>query len=205
MLASERGWQGRAVDAIATASTAPCSSHVGPGQGAAKTCDAPPVSNYDAEPWHDLFVATAGAGAALTGLVFVAVSINIALILRQRGLPERGLQTVLLLLGSVVVSVFGLVPQTIAALAVETVVVGSTLLAFFAVSLRPVLAGAQGHRRWIATRVLALLPGSATYVVGGISLLIGRGGGLAWLVAGIVGAFVGAIVNAWVLLVEILR
>ena len=36
-------------------------------------------------------------------------------------------------------------------------------------------------------------------------LLIGRGGGLAWLVAGIVGAFVGAIVNAWVLLVEILR
>jgi hypothetical protein len=31
------------------------------------------------------------------------------------------------------------------------------------------------------------------------------GGGLAWLVAGIVGAFVGAIVNAWVLLVEILR
>jgi hypothetical protein len=163
------------------------------------------VSNYDAEPWHDLFVATAGAGAALTGLVFVAVSINIAPILRQRGLPERGLQTVLLLLGSVVVSVFGLVPQTIAALAVETVVVGSTLLVFFAVSLRPVLAGTQGHRRWIATRVLTLLPGSTTYVVGGISLLIGRGGGLTWLVAGIVGAFVGAIVNAWVLLVEILR
>ncbi len=52
-------------------------------------------------------------------------------------------------------------------------------------------------------------PGAAArqrdLVVGGISLLIERGGGLAWLVAGIVGAFVGAIVNAWVLLVEILR
>lgn len=163
------------------------------------------MSNYDAEPWRDLFVATAGAGAALAGLVFVAVSINVEQILRQRGLPERALQTVQLLLGSVVVSVFGLVPQTTTALAVETLVVGSALLVFFAVSLRPVLAGTRGHLSWSASRVLALLPGSVPYVVGGISLLAGQGGGLAWLVAGIIGAFVGAIVNAWVLLVEILR
>ena len=104
---------------------------------------APPVSDYDAEPWHDLFVATAGAGAALP--------------------------------------------------------------AFLSVSLRPVLASTQGHPSWSAVRLLTLLPGSVTYVVGGISLLIGRGGRLAWLVAGIIGAFVGAMVNAWVLLVEILR
>jgi hypothetical protein len=163
------------------------------------------VSNYDTEPWHDLFVATAGAGAALAGLVFVAVSINISQILRLQGVPERGLQTVLLLLASVVVSVFGLMPQPTMALAIETASVGSALLVFFAVSLRPVLAGAQGHASWIAARLLTLLPGSVTYVVGGISLLIGQGGGLAWLVAGIIGAFLGAIVNAWVLLVEILR
>jgi hypothetical protein len=164
-----------------------------------------PVSNYDAGPWHDLFVATAGASAALAGLVFVAVSINISQILRFRGLPERGLQTVLLLLASVVVSVFGLVPQPITALAVETVGVGAALLAYFAVSLRPVLAGSQGHPPWIAARVLTLLPGSVTYVIAGISMLIGWGGGLTWVVAGIVGAFLGAVVNAWVLLVEILR
>jgi modulator of FtsH protease len=163
------------------------------------------VSNYDAEPWHELFVATAGAGAALAGLVFVAVSINIAQILQLRGAPERGLQTVLLLLGSVVVSVFGLVPQPTTALAVETVGLGAALLAFFAVSSRQVFAGTQGHPWWIASRLLTLLPGSAAYVVGGISLLIGWGGGLAWFVAGIVSAFLGAIVNAWVLLVEILR
>jgi hypothetical protein len=163
------------------------------------------VSNYTTEPWHDLFVATAGAGAALAGLVFVAVSINVSQILRLEGVPERGLQTVLLLMASVVVSVFGLVPQPVTALAVEVVGVGAALLAFLAFSMRAVLAGTRGHPTWIASRVLTLLPGSVTYVVGGVSLLVGQGGGLAWLVAGIVGAFLGAIVNAWVLLVEILR
>lgn len=163
------------------------------------------MSNYDTEAWHDLFVATTGAGAALAGLVFVAVSINIAQILKLAGVPERGLQTVLLLMASVVVSVFGLVPQPTRALAVEAVAVGSALLVFFARSVRPVLAGAYGRPSWIASRLLVLLPGSVAYVVGGISLLIGWGGGLAWLVVGIVGAFLGAMVNAWVLLVEILR
>lgn len=190
---------------VAIATSTPFSCHNGSAQASPQACHAPPVSNYETEPWHDLFVATAGAGAALAGLVFVAVSINISQILRFQGLPERGLQTVLLLMASVVVSVLGLVPQPTTALAVETVGVGSALLAFFAVSLRPVLAGTQGHPSWIATRLLTLLPGSVTYVVGGISLLVERGGGLAWLVAGIISAFLGAMVNAWVLLVEILR
>jgi modulator of FtsH protease len=43
------------------------------------------------------------------------------------------------------------------------------------------------------------------YVIAGISLIAGAGGGLWWLLAGIIGALVGAVINAWVLLVEILR
>jgi hypothetical protein len=46
---------------------------------------------YDPSEWTDLFVATAGASAALAGLVFVAVSINLERILSFRGLPERAL------------------------------------------------------------------------------------------------------------------
>ena len=51
------------------------------------------VAAYDPAEWTDLFVAMAGASAALAGLVFVAVSINVERILQYAGLPERALQT----------------------------------------------------------------------------------------------------------------
>ena len=85
------------------------------------------MAAYDPSAWSDLFVATAGAAAALAGLVFVAISINIGRILQLAGVPERGLQTVLLLLGAVVVSILGLVPQRTGTFAIE-LVVGAALV-----------------------------------------------------------------------------
>ncbi len=78
------------------------------------------MSAYDASEWTDFFVAGAGASAALAGLVFVAVSINIERILQFKGLPERALATVLLLLNVVLISLIGLFPgQTETALGLE--------------------------------------------------------------------------------------
>jgi hypothetical protein len=49
------------------------------------------------------------------------------------------------------------------------------------------------------------LAGTVPFVIGGASILLEAGGGLHWIVAGIVFAIAGAVANAWVLLVEILR
>jgi hypothetical protein len=47
--------------------------------------------------------------------------------------------------------------------------------------------------------------GTVPLVIGGLSVLLETGGGLYWIAAGVVLAICGAVANAWVLLVEILR
>ena len=78
-------------------------------------------------------MASAGAAAALTGLIFVAVSINLAQILADRGLPIRAAETLSILVGLLLLSVFMLVPgQGRVALGIEIgglgVVLGTVLL-----------------------------------------------------------------------------
>jgi hypothetical protein len=66
---------------------------------------------YDPSAWTALFTATDSTSAALTGLVFVAVSINIRAILKGPGLPERALESLILLLGVLAVSSLALIPR----------------------------------------------------------------------------------------------
>ena len=47
--------------------------------------------------------------------------------------------------------------------------------------------------------------GTVPFVVAGLSLIAESGGGLYWVLAGTIGAILGGVTNAWVLLVEILR
>ena len=164
------------------------------------------MSAYDPSEWTDFFLAAAGASAALAGLVFVAVSINVDRILRLKGLPERALATVLLLLGVVLVSLIGLIPgQSRSALAGEWLGVG---LVFVVVILRLTSRSMAGHHARLAHTfghwALVVL-GTVPVVLGAVGLFAEAGGGLYWVAAGIVLATTGAVANAWVLLVEILR
>jgi hypothetical protein len=164
------------------------------------------AAGYSPELWHELFVGVAGAAAALTGLLFVSLSINLQQILQQSWLPRRAGLTVLLLFEALVVAILGLVPgQSSAALGVELLGVGGAVW-LFAIGVYTVRRPAVDPYRLprvvgVVLSQLATLP----VVVAGASLVAQRGGGLYWLVPAIVLLLGVGVVNAWVLLIEILR
>lgn len=165
------------------------------------------MAAYDVAEWSELFVATAGAAAALAGLVFVAVSINLEHILEGQGLAERALQTLLMLVIVVLVSIVALIPgQSHVALGVELLVVASFYAAgLVRTSRRGSLATGHQPPLWVVGRVVVMCLSALPLTVGAISMLAECGGGLYWIGAGIIGAILGGVANAWVLLVEIQR
>jgi hypothetical protein len=79
------------------------------------------------DEWHDFFLAQAGAAGVLTGLVFVAVSINLQEIVSNpdSGLAGRAGEALILLVGVLTASVLLLVPgQGQMMVGVEVLVVG---------------------------------------------------------------------------------
>ena len=159
----------------------------------------------DPAQWPPLFTATASASAALTGLVFVAVSINIRAILDGPGLPERALEPLVLLLGALTASILTLVPrQGTTALGIELAI--ESVLLTTAVALL-INYGRTRHMKvsWLIGRSALAALGTIPLMIGSASLLIGHGGGLAWIAAGTLGAILGAVYSAWIVLVEILR
>ncbi len=163
---------------------------------------------YAPGEWTDLFVAVAGASAALAGLLFVAVSINVERILKYEGLPERGIEALAMLLVPLIVSIAGLLPgQSHVALGLELLAIGAALVG---VMLRLPVAhrlpeGIETPPRYAVNRQVVRLSGTVLLLIGGLAELFAVAGGLYWVAAAIVLLILGAVVNAWVLLVEILR
>jgi hypothetical protein len=163
------------------------------------------VSAYEAPEWTDLFVAAAGAGGALAGLVFVAVSINIERILAIEGMPDRALQALIQLLAVVVFSLLVLAPgQSDVALGIEILVVAVPLTLVSAWLINRALR-AGGRTFALDPRRFVVAAGTVPFIVAGVSLIVGAGGGIYWILAGAVAGLIGAVLNAWVLMVEILR
>jgi hypothetical protein len=164
------------------------------------------LAAYDPSEWSDLFVAAAGASAALTGLVFVAVSINLDRILKIPGLPDRALQTLLMLLSVLVFALVGLFPgQGRTAFGLELTSLALLFTLFVGITGMRSRPPSDAPVYWVAGRVLLGAVATLPLLIGGISILSGTGGGLYWIAAGIIFAVAAGVSNAWVLLVEILR
>jgi hypothetical protein len=160
------------------------------------------VSGYLTAEWTDFSVAVVGASAALTGLLFVAVSINIEQILAVDALAGRALSTMILFVVPLVVGTLVLVPgQSPTALGLELIGTGVVLRIN-----RPVNRGELEPRSgWLLIRFVPSVTITVFLLLAGATLIAQAGGGLYWVAPAIVEAFVGGLVTVWVLLVEIRR
>ena len=159
---------------------------------------------YDPHHWSDFLVATVGASASLTGLLFVAISINLTRILQYRNLPARAAETLALLLLLVVVDSCGLAPQGARAFGVEVVCLSAAYVG--TVGAIQVHHGPESPTDpwfWFVGRVVTVQVGAVLLLAAGLSLVAGGGGGLYWLVAASGAVLTGAVFNAWVFLVQI--
>ena len=165
---------------------------------------------YDLTAWHDLFVAAAGATAALSGLIFVGLSVNIKAVLdidEQTGrnfLSGRAIEALVDLVIVLVVSLVALTPS-IARGALAAVILATAVIS----GISPVRAlrsgGGMARRSAAVGRLVVAAALAVLLVLAGVTLAAGSGGGLDWLPPAFVLAIVIAALNAWVLLVEILR
>src|SRR5271155_5270189 len=160
------------------------------------------MSAYTAAAWHDFFMAAVGASAALLGLLFVSLSINIQTILKYPHLPGRAAATLGMLLVVLVVCFFGLAPNEMSTTFGWEVIAVSMLSAsqILWISVRRFRSG--DRLTWAFSSSTQLLVPVLFILGGGISLLVGSGGGIEWILIGTALVFISSSINAWVLLVE---
>jgi len=139
--------------------------------------------------------------------VFVAVSINLSEILKYRNLPGRAGLTLILFVTPLMVGILLLIPgQPGAALGGELlaagVVIGGTELV---INQRSGRSEQETPLTWVLARLSPPIVSCGCLILAGVTLLAQAGGGLYWLVPSVLAALTFGLINAWVLLVEILR
>jgi len=162
------------------------------------------MSAYDPAAWTDFANTVAGGAAALAGLLFVGLSLNLSEVLRFPGVPSRAAATLGLTMAILITAIFVATPgQSRMALSIEIAVLGLVTAALVLEAMRHQRAGP--HRGRVLTSMLMLLLPALLLMAAAVSLWSARGGGLYWVTAAVTTGFVAATANAWVLVVEIKR
>src|ERR1700722_12149950 len=131
--------------------------------------------------WHDFGVTAGGLAGALTGLLFVAVSIKSDTLAKSRSLRYRAAQTLVLFMTSALAAVILVAPQPGGAL-------GGELIALSAVSGAALLVldrrGGHDAASRVARYIEVASPNAITSVlfgVAGLTFVLSAGGGPCWL------------------------
>ena len=158
---------------------------------------------YATAMWLGFGEALGAVAGALTGLLFVAVSVKSDVLAASRSLSSRAAQTLVLFMTSVLIAVLLVAPQPPAALGSELLAVAVVSgIALFILDRR---AG-HGSDQRAARYVERFSPNTITAVlvaVAGLTFLVKAGGGLYWLISATVASLLGGVVNAWLFLVRV--
>ncbi len=157
--------------------------------------------------WQTYLAVQAGAAATLTGLVFVAVSINLTRILSVPGLPGRAFDALVQLLQIFFIASFTLIPhQSTQWLAIEILMVAVLSLVGQITSQARYAKLQPNHpRSWLVIRAFLTMAATLPFCLSGSMLLLGSQFWICALVVGTVFSFIAGVTGAWVLLIEILR
>lgn len=157
--------------------------------------------------WNTLLAVEAGAAATLTGLVFVALSINLSRVLAVPGLSGRGAESMMQFLQVFFISTVALIPgQPERIFAIEVLAIAVISWGAQAAGQIRYLKVRTGHPwSWFVNRAVLSQFATIPFLAAGVTLLLGVPGAIDWLVPGFIFSFLAGIVSAWVLLVEILR
>jgi len=156
---------------------------------------------YDLGPWRDFFVMVGGGAAALTGLVFVAMTLHLEDIVHHPVHRHRsrtiltGLTAVFLRCGLILM---GTQPRQ--AIAIEIIAV---LLVVEIVLYRSTLDALNAPDRSVVFRAAGSFATLVIEQLGAVILLSGPSWGLYVVAIGMISSFVFMVTGAWLLLVGV--
>ena len=158
---------------------------------------------YTTAMWLSFGGALAAVAGALTGLLFVAISVKSNVLAASLSLRARAAQTLVLFMISVLIAILLVAPQPSAALGWELLAVA----AFSGVVL-VILGRRAGYNpdERVPRYIERFSPNTVTAVLvagAGLTFLVKAGGGLYWLIPAAMASLVGGVVNAWLFLVRV--
>ena len=156
--------------------------------------------------WNNFFVATTGAAAALTGLIFVGVSINLKEILKHQSLPTRASLALISLMAILISSIVFLTPLKIQTAGLISFIVGIFLW------LNNTIKGVnlyhktpQQYKNVFLINILVDQFATIPYIIAGLLLFSNNETGFYFILTAYLISFCKSVSDAWVLIIEILR